>query len=83
VNDDDEKANYVVLINSGLSLPENRLKSIQHRIEEVEEALKKKKESSILATLSEKVGIYDGTTARANEGKEVKKFDLGDILSKY
>jgi hypothetical protein len=66
-----------------LSLPENRLKSIQHRIDQVEEALKKKKESSILTSLSEKVGIYDNTTARSKQGQEAKKFDLGDILSKY
>lgn len=84
VNLDDEKMNSVILINSGLSMPENRLKVIQHRIEEVEEALSKKKESSILNSLADKVERYDGTTNRAKGNESaLAGLDLDSILDKY
>ena len=84
VNEDDDKGNFVVLINSGLSMPENRLKTIQHRVDEVEEALKKKKESSILSSLSEKVGIYSGTTSDMEAKRNEKgEFDIDSILDRY
>ena len=81
VNQDDEKANFVILIQSGLSLPENRLKKIQHRIQAAEEALKKQKESSILDSLSESVSQFDGTKD-ANRAKR-ESVNLDDILGKY
>jgi hypothetical protein len=81
VNEDDEKANYVIVISSGLSLPENRLKTIQHRIDAAEEALSKKKESSILQSLSEKVGVY--SKPASNSEADNSTFNLDDILSKY
>ncbi len=78
----DDSQNFVVLINSGLSMPENRLKTIQHRVDEVEEALKKKKENSILGSLGEKVGVYDITTDRAKEEPDTN-VDLDSIMSRY
>lgn len=80
--DEDERANYVVIIQSGLSLPENRLKKIQHRIQAVEEALKKQKESSILDSMVEVVSEYSDTTENKVAVKN-DKVNLDDILGKY
>lgn len=80
--DEDERANYVVIIQSGLSLPENRLKKIQHRIQAVEEALKKQKESSILDSMVEVVSEYSETTENKVAVKN-DKVNLDDILGKY
>ena len=81
VNDDDEEANYCIIMQSGLSLPENRLKAIKHRIDAAEEALKKQKESSILDSLSEKVSEFSDTSK--NLTKSTTDFNLDDILGKY
>ena len=80
--DEDERANYVVTIQSGLSLPENRLKMIQHRIQESEEALRKQKESTLLDSLAERVTEYDSTTSR-NKKPDDGEFDLDSLLNKY
>jgi predicted nucleic acid-binding Zn-ribbon protein len=66
---------------SGLSLPDNRLKAIKHRIDAAEEALKKQKESSILDSLSEKVSEFSDTSK--NLSKSTSDFNLDDILGKY
>lgn len=78
--DEDEKANYFILILSGLSLPDNRLKSIINRIEAVEEALAKKKESSLLDSALSKVSVYNGTRGTIKKSEE---FDLDSIMGKY
>lgn len=79
--DSDSRANYVILIMTGLSLPNNRLRMIIDRVDAVEQALAKKQETSLLRSAFDKVKTY------ANE-KEVKidgpsNFDLDDIMGKY
>ena len=79
--DSDSRANYVILIMSGLSLPNNRLRMIIDRVSAVEEALAKKQETSLLRSAFDKVQTY------SNE-KEVKpsgqtNFNLDDIMGKY
>lgn len=79
--DSDSRANYVILIMSGLSLPNNRLRMIIDRVSAVEQALAKKQETSLLRSAFDKVKTY------SNE-KEVNitgpsNFDLDDIMGKY
>ena len=76
--DDDEKANYLITMFFGLSLPENRLKQIKSRVQAAEEALSKKKDASILQDIFEDVSIYDDKKPEADA-----TFDLDDIMSKY
>lgn len=82
INNDDESQNFVIIIQSGLSLPENRLKAIQHRIQAAEEALKKQKQSSILDELAKSVDVYNVTTDSKDDHQK-DDFDLNSIMSKY
>lgn len=76
--DEDERANYVIIMQSGMSLPENRLKSIQHRIDAAEESILKQKDSSILDSLTEKIAKYN-----PKQDEDASDFDLNDIMGKY
>jgi hypothetical protein len=68
------------VILSGMSLPENRLKMIKHRIRAVEEELAKRKESSILGELMKDVSKYEGGVAKRRESTD---FNLNNITNKY
>ena len=80
INEDDDDENYLALILSGLSLPENRLKVIKHRVDSVEEALAKQKEKSILSNVLGSVDKYSVTNEKP---KEKTDFNLTDIIGKY
>ena len=80
INSDDSDANMLGVILSGLSLPENRLKTIKHRIQAVEEELAKRKENSILGDLMENVSKYEGGVA---DKRTATEFNLSDITNKY
>jgi hypothetical protein len=80
VNHDDSEANMLGVILSGMSLPENRLKTIKHRIDAVEAVLAKKKESSILGDLMADVSKYEGGVVKK---REVSDFNLNSITNKY
>jgi hypothetical protein len=80
INQDDSEANMLGVILSGLSLPENRLKMIKHRISAVEAELAKRKESSILGDLMKDVSKYEGGVAKRHEATD---FNLNNITNKY
>jgi hypothetical protein len=80
INHDDSEANMLGVILSGMSLPENRLKMIKHRIRAVEEELAKRKESSILGELMKDVSKYEGGVAKRREATD---FNLNNITNKY
>lgn len=79
-NDGSDKLNTVAIILSGLSIPDNRIKTIINRIERVEEELSKTKQSSLLSNALDKIGDYEGTK---EVEKEVDEFDMDSILNKY
>lgn len=80
INEDDTEANMLGVIISGMSLPENRLKVVKHRIDSVEEALANKKKGSLLGSLKESVSKYDSTMSKPQENTS---FDLDTITGKY
>ena len=80
INHDDSDANMLAVILSGMSLPENRLKMIKHRITAVEAELAKRKESSILSDLMQDVSKYEGGVAKKREATD---FNLNSITNKY
>jgi hypothetical protein len=80
INHDDSEANMLGVVLSGMSLPENRLKMIKHRIRAVEEELAKRKESSILGELMKDVSKYEGGVAKRREATD---FNLNNITNKY
>ena len=80
VNKDDDENNFLIVILSGLSLPENRLKIIKHRVDSVEQALSKQKEKSILGNVLESVDKYNVTNEKT---KQKTEFNLGSIMDKY
>ena len=80
-NTEGDELNSLVLLMSGLSIPDNRIKTIIHRIEAVEEALKKQKQSSLLDSAMEKASEFSGTTE--NSSSADTDFDLDSITDKY
>lgn len=81
---EDAELNSLVLIMSGLSMPDNRLKMIAAKIKESEEALKKKKESNLLDSLVSKVNEFGATPAKKEtEGRSARGFNASDIFSNY
>lgn len=79
--DNDSRANYLILIMSGLSLPNNRLRMIIDRVSEAEAALAKTQENSLLDTAFEKIQAYSNKSTTTI--KDTSDFDMDDIMSKY
>lgn len=78
VTESKEETNRLILIVSGLSVPDDRLTKLKQRIEEGMEELARNKESSILDDL-DTLEIRD-LRANTNEAKEL---DFEDLFSKY
>lgn len=74
-----EETNRVVLILSGLSIPDDRLNKIVQRIDEGIKELSKVKESSVLDNMVNADTIRD---LRNSEGSS-KELDLDDLFDKY
>lgn len=79
--DSDSRANYIILIMSGLSLPNNRLRMIIDRVSAVEEALAKKQETSLLNSAVDRMRVYANQKEVTAEGPS--NFNLDDIMGKY
>lgn len=79
-NSESDKLNSVGLLMSGLSIPDNRIKTMINRIEKVEEELRKTKKSNTLSNALNKIGDYESTK---ESKKEVEDFDMDSILNKY
>lgn len=80
-NTESDKLNSVALIMSGLSIPDNRIRSMINRIEKVEEELRKTKKSNTLSNALNKISEYEGT--KDSNKAEVEDFDMDSILNKY
>lgn len=84
--DDEDYENRIAVILSGLSIPDDRIQLIVQRIQEVEEALRKKKEQSLLDNIkaldSLKVDSINVDRTRSNDKANVDSLDL-DFLDKY
>ena len=80
--DEDERNNYAILIMSGMTLPNNRIKVVQNRIDAAEKLLAEKKQNNdILKGLSDQLSAYDGTMAKNKQEKQSES--LEDILNMY
>ena len=80
-NTESDKLNSVALIMSGLSIPDNRIRSMINRIEKVEEELRKTKKSNTLSNALNKISEYEGT--KDSNKAEAEDFDMDSILNKY
>ena len=80
-NEESDKLNVLVLLLSGLSVPDKRIKVIINRIERVEEELNKTQTSSVLNNALDKLSAYDGTKDAKNDSDD--EFDMDSILDKY
>lgn len=80
-NEESDKLNVLVLLLSGLSVPDKRIKVIINRIERVEEELNKTQTSSVLNSALDKLSAYDGTKDANNDSDD--EFDMDSILDKY
>lgn len=81
INHNDDEINRVVLILSGLSIPDDRLTKIVQRIDDGLEELGRQKESSVLddADMMQSVKELRGESSFGNKGD----FDLDDLFAKY
>lgn len=80
-NTESDKLNSIALIMSGLSIPDNRIRSMINRIEKVEEELRKTKKSNTLSNALNKISEYEGT--KDSNKAEAEDFDMDSILNKY
>jgi hypothetical protein len=80
-----DKSNSLMLILSGLSMPDDRIETIESRIDHGVELLKVRKNSilndmdDVLDTVKKIIGVADTSSEDVSD----KNLDLDDILSKY
>ena len=82
VNEDDTESNMIAIVMSGMSIPENRLKTIKHRIDDAEAALSKQKSGSLLSGIIDSVQKYDSTSEK-KALRQHSDFNLESIVGKY
>ena len=80
LKDDESIPNRLCVILSGLSLPDDRIQVIIQRIQEVEEALNKKKESTLLDSIDELGDLHVNSLGidrtRSDEKENVAEIDF-------
>lgn len=86
IEDEDTQINRIAVILSGLSIPDDRIELIVQRIQEVEEALSKKKETSLLDGVQDldslRVDGLDIDRTKANDKVDLSSLDI-DFLDNY
>ena len=77
-----EHKNRLIVISSGLSLPENRIEKINERIQEILDELERQKqeECSILSNIKTS---ELGSLRNGRSGPDLDEIDLDDFLGKY
>ena len=85
LKDDDSVPNRLAVILSGLSIPDDRMQIIVQRIKEVEDALNKKKESSLLDSIDNMDDLHVDSLGidRARSSEKVDPAYLDFDLDKY
>ena len=85
LKDDDSIPNRLAVILSGLSIPDDRMQIIVQRIKEVEDALNKKKESSLLDSIDNMDDLHVDSLSidRARSSEKVDPAYLDFDLDKY
>ena len=81
INNDNESTNRVIIILSGLSVPDDRIEKIMQRITDATTALTRTKESSVLDSFE--VGLIESLRGTEPENNKEKEINLDDIFSKY